>query len=580
MVVHPVSAPGGTGCFGSVGKIQTCAVCGPHRIEIYGIYHGCGKDTHDSRINVQYFSFLKEEHALKNMDEPQDINGRQCYLPDGDHVWIPATIRSHDLSSGLLEVEVEHHPVGNKKSKKGQSKKKEIRSIQLGNASLQQTLREAVGADAASDVLQLPLKNPTTNPEGFTDMIALNYLHEPAILYNLKHRFELGLPYTYTGKITIAMNPYRWLGELYSSETKERYASSNVGGTLVNNIREVLAPHVYATSVDAYDDVRLSDQNQSILVSGESGAGKTETTKILMHHLAALAGGVQDSTIARILAVNPLLEAFGNAQTSRNDNSSRFGKFLQLELDERYQLVGASCETYLLERTRVVRHASSERNFHIFYQILAGASDDEMKAWFVTPDVLEYRYLQQRKSGHAAGTSSISSSFKFDGKTDREHFESTKAALALIHISALVQVQLFQVLVVILNLGQIDFEPDPENEEGSKIAASSEGKVASIGSVLGISTEALSKALCVRTMMTNQETYNVPLSLAKAQENRDALAKVLYSRIFQWLVVQMNQTLQQDQANVEYQIGILDIFGFEYFEHNSVRVVVIILMNP
>eukprot|EP00644_Phytophthora_capsici_P007993 jgi/Phyca11/530171/estExt2_fgenesh1_pm.C_PHYCAscaffold_580005 len=200
-------------------------------------------------------------------------------------------------------------------------------------------------------------------------MTALNYLHEAAILYNVKTRFLQKLPYTYTGDICIAVNPYQWLPELYSERAQSEY---------LTKAKEELPPHVYATSMASYNDMKRHEVNQSILVSGESGAGKTETTKILMNHLASIAGGLNDYTIKKIIEVNPLLESFGNAKTVRNDNSSRFGKFTQLQFDNAGILVGARCRTYLLEKTRVISHEDAERNYHIFYQLLA-ASDSKEK---------------------------------------------------------------------------------------------------------------------------------------------------------------------------------------------------------
>ncbi|KAF1795022.1 P-loop containing nucleoside triphosphate hydrolase [Phytophthora cactorum] len=218
----------------------------------------------------------------------------------------------------------------------------------------------------------LPYQNENLGPDGIEDMTALNYLHEAAILYNVKKRFLQKLPYTYTGDICIAVNPYQWLPELYSEQTQSQY---------LTKARDELPPHVYATSMASYNDMKRHEMNQSILVSGESGAGKTETTKILMNHLASIAGGLNDYTIKKIIEVNPLLESFGNAKTVRNDNSSRFGKFTQLQFDNAGILVGARCRTYLLEKTRVISHEEMERNYHIFYQLLAASESKEK--WFL-----------------------------------------------------------------------------------------------------------------------------------------------------------------------------------------------------
>lgn len=278
------------------------------------------------------------------------VVGAKCYVPDETHVWLAAEVlreeHSEDGKSRKVFAKVEL-PDGSE----------EERCIDL--------MDKKIKAIMASNQLEtLPYQNENVGPEGTEDMIALNYLHEPAILYNVKRRFLQKLPYTYTGDICIAVNPYQWLPELYAEEQHLRY---------LNQPKEELPPHVYATSVAAYDNMRRSSRNQSILVSGESGAGKTETTKILMNHLATIAGGMNNTTIKKIIEVNPLLESFGNAKTVRNDNSSRFGKFTQLQFDTNGTLVGAKCRTYLLEKTRVISHEAPERNYHIFYQVRAAS---------------------------------------------------------------------------------------------------------------------------------------------------------------------------------------------------------------
>jgi hypothetical protein len=245
------------------------------------------------------------------------------------------------------------------------------------------TLKSLPGMDS------LPMQNEDVPETGVDDMASLNFLHEASILDNIRRRFRMNLPYTYTGDICIATNPYHWL-DIYTADLMEQHKE---------HLRQALPPHAYATSATAYRGLRDFAKCQSILVSGESGAGKTETVKILMGHLAHISGKKTDETVDRVLKVrhgrrhdgtttdpahpplffpfpscvqaNPLMESFGNAKTMRNDNSSRFGKFVQLEFDEFAFLKGSRCVTYLLEKTRVIGQNDQERSFHIFYQVRA-----------------------------------------------------------------------------------------------------------------------------------------------------------------------------------------------------------------
>jgi len=272
--------------------------------------------------------------------------GNNCYVPDETYVWLPAQVIKQDKS--VVQAKV-YMPDNSIQERTIDFQNKKVRAMMSGK-----------GHENDDVIEHLPYQNEEEGNEGTEDMITLNYLHEAAILYNIKKRFHAQLPYTYTGNICIAVNPYQWLGHLYAEEQHLRY---------LNVPKEELPPHVYATSVASYEDMKQYTRNQSILVSGESGAGKTETTKILMSHLATIAGGLNDGTIKKIIEVSPLLESFGNAKTLRNDNSSRFGKFTQLQFDASGTLVGAKCKTYLLEKTRVVSHEHPERNYHIFYQV-------------------------------------------------------------------------------------------------------------------------------------------------------------------------------------------------------------------
>ncbi|RLN78153.1 hypothetical protein BBJ28_00007988, partial [Nothophytophthora sp. Chile5] len=464
------------------------------------------------------------------------VAGTKCYVPDETFVWLPAQILREEKSADPKRPEKTlvlrvFPPPG--ESADGQEQE---RVLDFNDAKVK-TLMQSLQLES------LPYQNENLGPEGIEDMTALNYLHEAAILYNVKKRFLRQLPYTYTGEICIAVNPYQWLPELYSEQTHAQYLTKT---------RDEMPPHVYATAMASYTDMKRHGVNQSILVSGESGAGKTETTKILMNHLASIAGGLNDSTIKKIIEVNPLLESFGNAKTVRNDNSSRFGKFTQLQFDKAGILVGARCRTYLLEKTRVISHEAPERNYHIFYQLLA-ASESEPQ-WFLDDSTGSYAYTGDNCTR------------KIEGLSDAKHFERTKTALGLIGVSEKAQNVLFEVLAGVLHLGQVEIHAK-NNDEESTIAPNDQG-TAHATKLLGISAVQLEKALCSRQIAVSSEKVTAFLKKEQAEECRGALAKAIYSNVFDWLVETINTSLENDKK-MRRHVGILDIFGFEHFKHNS-----------
>ncbi|KUF93717.1 hypothetical protein AM588_10004510 [Phytophthora nicotianae] len=462
--------------------------------------------------------------------------GSKCYVPDDTYVWLPAQILREEKSSDPKKPEKTvvlrvYPPPGD-----ATAVVDEERVLDFNDHKVKAMLKSL-------QLESLPYQNENLGPNGIEDMTALNYLHEAAILYNVKKRFLQKLPYTYTGDICIAVNPYQWLPELYSEQVQSQY---------LTKARDELPPHVYATSMASYNDMKRHEMNQSILVSGESGAGKTETTKILMNHLASIAGGLNDYTIKKIIEVNPLLESFGNAKTVRNDNSSRFGKFTQLQFDNAGILVGARCRTYLLEKTRVISHEESERNYHIFYQLLA-ASDSKEK-WFLDDANECYAYTGANKT------------IKIEGMSDDKHFERTKTALGLIGVTEEQQGVLFEVLAGVLHLGQLEIQSKNNNEE-SEIAPNNQG-AKNATKLLGISEADLEKALCSRQIAVAGDKVTTFLKKDQAEECIGALSKAIYSNVFDWLVEMINTSLENDKK-MRHHVGILDIFGFEHFKHNS-----------
>lgn len=400
------------------------------------------------------------------------------------------------------------------------------------------------------------------------DMCDLPCLHEASILYNIKALHEKCAPYSRVGDIIIAVNPFQWIKDLYSNSTRDLYKN------LISNEmhRQNLPPHVYEVGALAYRGLALHGENQSILVSGESGAGKTETVKIIMAQLAAIEKDDYldvSEVVKKVLDANPLLEAFGNAKTVRNDNSSRFGKYIQLQFDVEdattaaYKgkmvpscaLIGSFCETFLLEKTRVVLHERMERSYHIFYQLLSASDNIKAEIWdgLCGTTCSSFRYIGETETNI------------IEGKSDQERWKETVDALSLIGVRGEKLKMLMQAICIVLQLGNLTFAVDPSNDDGSII--SSENDLLKLSSLMGVDYFIIEKALTYRTVHAAKECYKVPLRVKAAKDGTDALAKEIYHRVFQWLVMNINAATTGKSMSKE--IGLLDIFGFETFEINT-----------
>ncbi|CAM9632006.1 unnamed protein product [Ectocarpus sp. 6 AP-2014] len=462
------------------------------------------------------------------------IEGQKVYVPDDDIAWARATVM-HPLGGSRFEVEVE-------------------RSQERGG--LEPRVTGSVVVDASGPGFEgmdsLPLQNAeTADGKGVADMCALNHLHEPAILYNLRRRFMSLLPYTYTGEICIAINPYQWL-DIYGKELGQRYKEASK--------RSDMAPHVYATSAQAFKGLQTYGVNQSILVSGESGAGKTETVKILLNHLADIAGShADDRTIEKVITSNPLLESFGNAKTLRNDNSSRFGKFTELQLDSRCRLAGSQSNTYLLEKVRVVSHARGERTYHIFYQLLAAPESEKKRYGLEGQGSASFRYTSM--GGDQKGV--------IEGMSDGDRFQQTSDALDIIGMAEKEKAELLSAVSGVLHLGQIDFVEKASDSGAHECEARDSEKLVAPATMLGVTPGDLGQHLTHRSVKVEGKTINVPLSPAAAADSLDGLAKEIYCRMFDWLVAKINDSMRCSDGSNKGTIDLLDIFGFETFQHNS-----------
>ena len=398
------------------------------------------------------------------------------------------------------------------------------------------------------------LCNPS-NLVGINDMTNLAYLHEPAVLNCIDSRYADRNIYTYSGIVLVAVNPYQEMSDLYSKPVLEAFHSADIVAQL--------EPHLYAIAEEAYRHMIQWKQSQSVIISGESGAGKTVSAKYVMHYLASV-GGVEGggnsedefSLEKQILSSNPILEAIGNAKTVRNDNSSRFGKYIQLRFNNHFQITGAHIRTYLLEKSRVAIHSSGERTYHIFYQMCAGASDQEREDWKLKT-VKDYQYTKYGMS-------------RIDAVDDARDFGVTRKALETLGISREEQAKLFKVLVAVLHLGNISIEGSKSSsKEQTAVIDENDVFVASAAEFLGVIKGDLLKWICHYEIVTVHERVTSKYSVVRAIDARDALAKDIYKKVFDFIVCLVNKAIDRGSSIDSNFVGILDIYGFETFDKNS-----------
>ncbi|KAM7173411.1 unconventional myosin-VI isoform 2-T3 [Macrochelys suwanniensis] len=407
------------------------------------------------------------------------------------------------------------------------------------------------------------------------DNCSLMYLNEATLLHNIKVRYCKDRIYTYVANILIAVNPYFDIPKLYSLETIKKYQGKSLG---------TLPPHVYAIADKAFRDMKVLKMSQSIIVSGESGAGKTENTKFVLRYLTESYGTGQDID-ERIVEANPLLEAFGNAKTVRNNNSSRFGKFVEIHFNEKNLVVGGFVSHYLLEKSRICVQGKEERNYHIFYRLCAGAPEDiRQKLYLSSPDNFRYlnrgctRYfatkdtdkqiLQNRKSPEYLKAGSL----KDPLLDDHGDFNRMCTAMKKIGLDHAEKLDLFRVVAGVLHLGNIDFEEAGSTSGGCILKNKSSQSLEYCAELLGLDQDDLRVSLTTRVMLTTAggtkgTVIKVPLKVEQANNARDALAKTVYSHLFDHVVNRVNQCFPFETSS--FFIGVLDIAGFEYFEHNS-----------
>jgi myosin V len=403
------------------------------------------------------------------------------------------------------------------------------------------------------------------------DLVTLPHLHEASILHSLRVRYARDAIYTRMGEILISINPFKRLPALYTRSMMDEYPS--------NPLSSIAAPpHLYGIARAAYTNLLRHGRNQSILISGESGAGKTEATKIMMTYFAVTCGTptssitTTTSTETQVLQSNPILEAFGNARTVRNDNSSRFGKFIELQFDTHdHVIVGARIRTYLLEKIRIIQQASNERNFHIFYELLACAQEIPTT---VTSTVTSAKW----RLGPASAFALLNHSgcyVRRDGIEDRVQFLKTYRAMQSIGLQTHEIDNVLEIVAAILHMGNISF-CQQQSADGNMEAAIGRGDNTSepfetSASLLRVSQDQLAFALTKRRLKTATETLIVGMDPVQAAHTRNALAMECYRLLFTWLVSRINATIDFTGSSPVHCIGLLDIFGFEDMACNSLE---------
>uniref|UniRef100_A0AAR2J5M6 Unconventional myosin-Ib n=1 Tax=Pygocentrus nattereri TaxID=42514 RepID=A0AAR2J5M6_PYGNA len=386
------------------------------------------------------------------------------------------------------------------------------------------------------------------NMIGVGDMVLLEPLSEETFIENLHKRFEHNEIYTYIGSVVISMNPYKSL-PIFTADKVEEYRNRNF---------YELSPHIYALADEAYRSLRDQDKDQCILITGESGAGKTEASKLVMSYVAAVCGKGQEVNKVKeqLLQSNPVLEAFGNAKTVRNDNSSRFGKYMDIEFDFKGDPLGGVISNYLLEKSRVVKQPRGERNFHVFYQLLSGASEDTLKKLKLDRDFSKYNYLSL-------------DSATVNGLDDAANFRTVRNAMQIVGFMEDEVQSVLELVAAVLKLGNIEFKPESRVNGFDESRVKDKNDLKEMCELLGIEQSVLERAFSFRTVEAKMEKVSTTLNVAQAYYARDALAKNIYSRMFSWLVTRINESIKAQTKSRKKVMGVLDIYGFEIFEDNS-----------
>ncbi|XP_017715130.1 PREDICTED: myosin-1-like [Rhinopithecus bieti] len=388
------------------------------------------------------------------------------------------------------------------------------------------------------------------------DMAMMTHLHEPAVLYNLKERYAAWMIYTYSGLFCVTVNPYKWL-PVYNAEVVTAYRGKK---------RQEAPPHIFSISDNAYQFMLTDRENQSILITGESGAGKTVNTKRVIQYFATIAvtgekkkeevtsGKIQGTLEDQIISANPLLEAFGNAKTVRNDNSSRFGKFIRIHFGATGKLASADIETYLLEKSRVTFQLKAERSYHIFYQIMSNKKPDLIEMLLITTNPYDYAFVSQ-------GEITVPSI------DDQEELMATDSAIEILGFTSDERVSIYKLTGAVMHYGNMKFKQKQREEQAEPDGTEVADKAAYLQN---LNSADLLKALCYPRVKVGNEFVTKGQTVQQVYNAVGALAKAVYEKMFLWMVIRINQQLDTKQPR-QYFIGVLDIAGFEIFDFNSLE---------
>ncbi|KAM9346155.1 myosin-16-like [Symphorus nematophorus] len=469
-----------------------------------GAYKGeCGDD-----VDPMPFLVPSEKERLDAMNKPYDIK-RSCWVKDEKEAFIAGDIQSED-----------------------------------GDKVTVKTTKNTTVTVKTDDVQQM-------NPPKFyqaSDMANLTFLNEASVLENLRSRYVNMRIYTYSGLFCVTINPYKWL-PIYGAKVAQIYKGKK---------RNEVPPHLFSISDNAYHDMLMEHENQSMLITGESGAGKTENTKKVIQYFANV-GASGSKTIDskgsledQIIQANPVLEAFGNAKTIRNNNSSRFGKFIRIHFGPTAKLAGADIETYLLEKSRVISQQAAERGYHIFYQLLSGRKPELIEALLLSPDPKQYVWVCQ-------GVTVV------DNMDDGEELLLTDEAFDVLGFTPEEKMSIYKLTGGIMHFGNMKFKQKAREEQADVDSTEVADKVAHL---MAINSGELQKGITRPRVKVGNEFVTKGQNQDQCVYSIGALAKAIYDRMFKWMVTRINKTLDT-KLQRQYFIGVLDIAGFEIFEFNS-----------
>ncbi|KAF1975206.1 hypothetical protein BU23DRAFT_459195 [Bimuria novae-zelandiae CBS 107.79] len=499
------------------------------------------RETLHGSLQQLLYGSVRQEDSYKELTEANDLRGKLEFIQTIVDNWISGgglgclgDLKDYEWRGVQPVTDRKRHDWASAVSRRAGRKK---------------DAAAAGGAPKAGFAKKAVFESTKKKEVGVSDLTLLSKISNEAINENLKKRFENREIYTYIGHVLVSVNPFRDLG-IYTDQVLDTYKGKN---------RLEVPPHVFAIAESAYYNMKAYKENQCVIISGESGAGKTEAAKRIMQYIANVSGGNNTSiqhVKDTVLATNPLLESFGNAKTLRNNNSSRFGKYLEIQFNAQGEPIGAHINNYLLEKTRVVGQITNERNFHIFYQFAKAAASNHREL-FGIQQPQQYLYTSRSKC------------YDVQGIDDHAEFKDTLNAMNVIGLSQDEQDSIFRMLSAILWLGNVTFR---EDDKGETVIVD-QSVVDFVAYLLEVESAHVNKALTTRVVETSRggrrgSVYDVPLNPAQAGAVRDALSKAIYFNLFDWIVERVNVSLQA-RDTVAYSIGILDIYGFEIFERNS-----------